>query len=395
VDADSEYSSARGESWDAPARSLQAAIDRVAEAGGGEVWVKAGVYKPAGNNRNATFALKPKVKLLGGFRGTETDGSQRNPKANKTILSGDLGKTPDSDNCYHVVTGAADGLLDGFFIIKGNANGLAENGVGAGVLLPKGTGNFSIANCIFERNNASWQGGGIYVEDTSLSVTNCMFFSNSATSGAGLATKGSTRLTVLDSFFSSNFALQTGGAMELQADVEALIERCSFMYNRAQGSGGAISAQIAGNRSARIELVDNIFNNNISGKNAGAIFFSGKFQPIISRCTFAQNVGKLGAGAIGSESGVAVVIEDCLFRQNKGKKGREDIGNDEASIIAEHREVPIEPVPEAVPEVAEVIEVVEQEEIPLTPKSPLPDVYVHREPDSPILLSSILSKSAF
>ena len=114
VDSNPRYTSVRGESWDAPAQSLQAAIDLVAAAGGGEVWVKAGVYKPDSKDREATFLLKPNVKLLGGFRGTESERSQRNPKANRTILSGNIGKTSDSDNCYHVVTGASGCLLDGF-----------------------------------------------------------------------------------------------------------------------------------------------------------------------------------------------------------------------------------------------------------------------------------------
>ena len=176
VDSNPRYTSVRGESWDAPAQSLQAAIDLVAAAGGGEVWVKAGVYKPDSKDREATFLLKPNVKLLGGFRGTESERSQRNPKANRTILSGNIGKTSDSDNCYHVVTGASGCLLDGFTISNGNANGLAGKGVGAGLLLPKGTRHFVLANCTFEKNSASWQGGGVFAENTSLAMTNCMFF---------------------------------------------------------------------------------------------------------------------------------------------------------------------------------------------------------------------------
>jgi hypothetical protein len=244
VDCNARYPSERGESWEAPTQSLQAAIDLVADAGGGEIWIKAGVYKPAGDNRETTFLLKPNVTLLGGFRGTESDASQRNPKANRTILSGAIGKATDSDNCYHVVTGASGCLVDGVIISKGNANGLTGNGVGAGLLLPKGTADFVLANCTFEKNKASWQGGGVFADNTSLALTNCMFFSNAANSGAGLATKGDTALRVVDTFFSSNFSTHSGGAIELQPETEAFIGGCSFMYNRTEGSGGAVSMQI-------------------------------------------------------------------------------------------------------------------------------------------------------
>jgi predicted outer membrane repeat protein len=385
VDCNPRYTSVRGESWDTPVKSLQAAIDLVAAAGGGEVWVKAGVYKPDGDDREATFLLKPNVKLLGGFRGTESDRSQRNPKANRTILSGAIGKSTDSDNGYHVVTGASGCLLDGFIISKGNANGLAGKAVGAGLLLPKGTRDFALANCTFEKNNASWQGGGVFAESTSLTLTNCMFFSNAANSGGGMATKGDTTLRMLDSFFSSNFSSQSGGAIELQPDTEAFIGGCSFMYNRSEGSGGAVSMQITGNHPARLELIDSTFNGNIAGKNAGAILFSGKFQPIISRCSFTQNVGKQGAGAIATEADVFAVIEDCVFKKNKGMKGQEDIGTNDASKIAGHRTAAPEPEP--------VME--EQEEAPPTPQSVLPEIHVHREPDSTVLLSDVLAEKAY
>lgn len=383
VDGNARYVSMQGASWDTPFKSLQAAIDMVAAAGGGEVWVKAGVYKPDGAVREATFLLKPNVKLFGGFRGTESDRSQRNPKANRTILSGDIGKTTASDNCYHVVTGASNGLLDGFIISKGNANGLTEQGVGAGLLLPRGTKHFTLVNCTFEKNNASWQGGGIFAENTTLALTNCMFFSNAANSGGGLATKGDSELRILDTFFSSNVSIQSGGAIELQSGIDAFIGGCSFMYNRSEGRGGAVSMQTTGNRPARLELIDSIFNGNVAGENAGAVLFSGKFKPIVSGCSFTQNVGKKGAGAIAIGSGVSAVIEECRFKKNRGLPGQEDIGTDEASEIVDRRAVAPKPVVE------------EEEAAAPTPKSVLPEIQVHREPDSTVLLSDLLAESAY
>jgi len=387
VDANPRYTSVNGKSWDAPVKSLQAAIDLVAAAGGGEVWVKAGVYKPDNEGRESTFLLKPKVSLLGGFRGTESDRSQRNPKANRTILSGNIGKTGDSDNCYHVVTGASKCLLDGFIISKGNANGPAGKSMGAGLMLPEGVKDFTLVNCTFEKNDAIWQGGGVFADNTSLVVSNCMFFSNTANSGAALATKGNTTIRIGDTFFSSNFASQSGGAIELQTGTKAFIGGCSFMYNRTKGSGGALSMQRTGTSSARLELIDSIFNNNIAGKSAGAILVSGAFQPIISRCSFTQNVGKQGAGAIATLSGAVSVIEECVFKQNKGMPGMEDISKDEASEIAD-RLAP-EPEPEPVAVEAEPVE-----EAP-APQSIPPAVYVYREPDTKILLSDLLAESPY
>jgi len=385
VDGHSRQTSARGESWDAPVKSLQTAIDLVAAAGGGEVWVKAGVYKPDTGNRESTFLLKSNVSVFGGFRGIESDRSQRNPKANRTILSGAIGKSSDTDNCYHVVTGASKCLLDGFIISKGNANGPAGKGVGAGLMLPKEARDFSLINCTFEKNHAIWQGGGVFAENASLLVSNCMFFANSANSGAALAVKGNTKLTIRDTFFSSNFSSQSGGAIELPPGTEAFFAGCSFMYNRTEGSGAAISMQVTGNRTARLEIIDSIFNRNIAGKNAGALLLRGRFQPIVSRCSFAQNIGQQGAGAISTEAGAVTVIEECVFKNNKGMPGIEDIGTDKDSEIASRRAP--EPEPEPVVE--------EPEDVAPAPESTLPEIYVHRASDTKILLSDLLAGSPY
>ncbi len=64
--------------------------------------------------------------IYGGFNGTETLRTQRNPSANVTRLSGDIGATRDwADNSYHVVVGSytnSTAVLDGFTIYAGNAN---------------------------------------------------------------------------------------------------------------------------------------------------------------------------------------------------------------------------------------------------------------------------------
>ena len=56
------------------------------------------------------------VEVYGGFAGTETLLSERNPAANITILSGDIGTLGDpSDNCYHVVYNEDLGAGSRFF----------------------------------------------------------------------------------------------------------------------------------------------------------------------------------------------------------------------------------------------------------------------------------------
>src|SRR5689334_24327169 len=77
-----------------------------------------------------SFSLKSGVAIYGGFAGTETQLSQRNPATNVTVLSGDLNGddnsfTNNGENSLHVVTAIStdsSAILDGFRIGHGNAD---------------------------------------------------------------------------------------------------------------------------------------------------------------------------------------------------------------------------------------------------------------------------------
>lgn len=116
-----------GQFWSTAFNNLQSAIAAAATNVDpeDEIWVRGSAsgitYKP-GTSRGSTFQLQNRVKIYGGFAGTETDLFQRDPFANVTILSGDIGDANDpDDNCYHVVkaTGKLEfplTVLDGFTI---------------------------------------------------------------------------------------------------------------------------------------------------------------------------------------------------------------------------------------------------------------------------------------
>ena len=91
-----------GSSWANATDKLAVAMNSIAA----EVWVAAGIYKPAVSNRNIAFQLANGTKVYGGFAGTETKLDQRNWRANQTIFSGDITNTPANvyDNSKHLVT---------------------------------------------------------------------------------------------------------------------------------------------------------------------------------------------------------------------------------------------------------------------------------------------------
>lgn len=182
-----------GTSWLTACRFLQDALAVTEE--GDEVWVAAGTYYPddgtsiTKGDRSSSFTLKQDVKLIGGFAGGETDQDQRNPDENISILSGEIW----TDKIYwslHVVTFAGSATLDGFTVMKGNANGeTTPHNQGAAIYAPNTTTPV-IANCRFLNNTASSYGGAIFSASTSsfigVSVTKCIFSNNTASSGGAI-----------------------------------------------------------------------------------------------------------------------------------------------------------------------------------------------------------------
>jgi hypothetical protein len=124
-----------------------------------EIWVAAGTYTPTtGTDRTATFALKSGVAVYGGFAGTETLRSERDPVANVTILSGEIGAAGTSDNSYHVVTGRTGATLDGVTVSGGNANGGGLAGFGGGIF--NNANSPTLMNVTVSGNGAACTGAG-------------------------------------------------------------------------------------------------------------------------------------------------------------------------------------------------------------------------------------------
>ncbi len=198
-------------------------------AASGEVWVAAGVYLPTTDvvvgpsttDRQEAFLVPPGVAVYGGFAGTETQLSARDPRANVTILSGDIdGDDTDTDgnsiaettadvqgaNTYHVLTMDGTGtpitattVLDGFTITGGQAGGADFPDWAGGGLYCHGPGAASgcspkLAHLAFRGNSAS-SGGAIYDNGGSFgvsspSLTNVTFSGNSAVIGGAIFNVG-------------------------------------------------------------------------------------------------------------------------------------------------------------------------------------------------------------
>lgn len=243
-----------GSSWANAYTSLQPALTAAVSAD--EIWVAVGTYKPtATTDRTISFVLKNGVGVYGGFVGTETLRSQRDPVAHVTTLSGAVGAI--SNGSYHVVTAdaavTATGVIDGFTITGGNATGAGANQDRGGGMWING-GTVTVSHCVFSGNTANELGGGLRVTSASPSIDGCIFTGDyAAAGGAGIGAGAGSSFTVKNTIFRSNTTADTRGA-GIDADSGVTAVNCVFQGNTGNGlrygsSGTVINSTFTGNSS--------------------------------------------------------------------------------------------------------------------------------------------------
>ncbi|TWT40385.1 hypothetical protein RAS1_40940 [Phycisphaerae bacterium RAS1] len=274
-----------GSTWDltgpnAAFKFLQDALAAAAPiAGGGtnvEIWVAAGTYRPdesAANpngtgDQGATFQMRNRVALYGGFAGIEPSRAARQfsfctnglvggqlpaPCVNETILSGDLmgndlfdfGNYVDNTaSIVHSVANDATAVIDGFSVVGGRA-------IGGGGIVISADSAITIRNCTFYRNEAGY-GGAIYTEFSLPSIMNCRFFGNHATSALAAGDGGAVR----HSGVSGN----------------VILTNCVFSGNRADRYGGGIYS-FPGVAPSSLSTYNCTLTQNLAGTAGGGAFF--------------------------------------------------------------------------------------------------------------------------
>ncbi|MFN0214911.1 MAG: choice-of-anchor Q domain-containing protein [Saprospiraceae bacterium] len=338
-----------GTSWSDAFLDLQSALN--AAGYGHQIWVAKGTYFPTTSaNRSMSFELKNGVKLIGGFTGTEISADQRDPALNPTRLSGNIGDTAiQTDNSYHVLRGKGlddNTLLDGFIISDGFSVGAVDassdpNGAGLYLVGSSLLANSrpTIANCLFENNQAGEAGGAIFasfhdLDDPFMSENlvnpvffNCVFDQNQAKFyGGAIMKEGPTGVN--DSF---------------------LIEDCKFTQNYVYYlDGGGI--YFARSNQSKIQMSRCLFDSNTAFGGQGGGFCLPTYEPggyttdlILDSCTFRKNIAPIGGGFYydGQSSDHPDVILnlsmwDCLFYENTSKN---DLGSAFAAAISNNEKV--------------------------------------------------------
>ncbi|MFN5237304.1 MAG: hypothetical protein ACK5FV_09070, partial [Bacteroidota bacterium] len=302
-----------GQNWSDAYRNLHDALS-VSDSGD-EIWVARGTYFPAEDgDRSARFQLPSGVRLYGGFSGNEFFAEERDPQANPTILSGDIGvpgdSTDNSNNLLYLAypdTGTLieglifrDAVADNFNVNVGEAG---NSGAAMYIMAKDGTGYPTIRHCVFERNTAAGPGGAVYANGSgSGSVApvfdRCAFIGNRSTSNSG------------------GGIYRSGGSWLDRPDD---IRECRFEGNFAFFSGGSVYFRDS-ERTDTFDVRDCVFYNNLARIQSDGICF-GNPRDIsttclkITGCQFRQSrgAGCLHADQFGYDGNTKISVDSCLF----------------------------------------------------------------------------------
>lgn len=244
--------------WSNACADLQTALTAADTTAGAtyQIWVAAGTYKPSttglSDSRAATFTLTDGVAIYGGFAASGTPAwADRNPAANVTVLSGDLNSDDAAnfanrgDNAYNVVTVpgtvSSGGVLDGFTIRGGSANGSAQDQNRGGGVQVLG-GSPTLANLTVTDNQASFCGGGVQSNGGAPTLTNVRIVGNEATNYGGgmysLGSSGGSPVVLRNVIFSGNSAPKTWGGGLYAGQGTMTLTNVLFSGNSANVAGG-------------------------------------------------------------------------------------------------------------------------------------------------------------
>ena len=302
-----EGEAGNGESWERAAGDLQEAIDMMHAVGGGQVWVAAGTYHPVSHpnggssGREAHFALRPGVTVLGGFPSAGSPGlDARDPWEHGTICSGEFGIPASStDNVYHVFfhpdSAGLDGsaVLDGVTITDGVADGPPPHDRGAGMY--NAASSPTLRNCLLINCVATWGGGMHNCRTSSPALTRCVFSGNSATNGGAMVNAATSTPTLVSCVFANNRGMLDGGGVLNDAS-DPLLANCIFIANEAERDGGGVCNVLSSPHLGLCTLRDNV------AARGGGICNTTSSFPVVDNCIVWSNRAPTGASMCDAHS---------------------------------------------------------------------------------------------
>ncbi|HMB68798.1 MAG TPA: right-handed parallel beta-helix repeat-containing protein [bacterium] len=303
--------------------TIQAAID--AALPGDHVVLEDGTFTGAGN-RDLTFDGKDLVVRSRNGPGAAAIDSQGSPGDPHRAFRLDAGETSASRIEGLTITG---GFVEGPFpesggggiLVAYDSHPVIENcvfdgneagfqGFGAGLLAWEGC-DITLRDCSFLNGTSGWYGGGFTLrKDCDALVERCQVIGNWALHAGGGASITNSDATVNDCLFADNETVEVdGGGVLVKAGALPVFTRCVFSGNRAFWGGG-----LGVGNYADVTAIDCLFENNEAMSSGGAVIVSQDPASLHAiRCTFVHNRATYHAGHILAAGSSTITVESSIL----------------------------------------------------------------------------------
>ncbi len=337
-----------GASWSTAYASLQ---DALAQSGPtDEIWIAEGVYYPdvgedvSDGKTDTSFVIGGRqdgLGLYGGFSGTESSRSARDPGSNPTVLSGDVDENDDpfepntdsdgdpdtptqtdhirGNNSNHVLflDGTSNALtektlIDGVTVTAGEATGSEQaggglycdgEGNGSGTSSSKFTCSPTLRNVVFAGNRAEFSGGALQNNGrndggSSPRLTNVVFVGNATYRTAG-GTKGG-------ALYNDAVGGIDGGTSS------PVITNTTFYANRA-AKGGVMFSDAFDNATAQPQITNSILWDNSASGSGDEINNANGASPVLAHTIIQGGVNGTGVAGDPNTDGGNNLDQDPLL----------------------------------------------------------------------------------
>ncbi|MGB9623939.1 MAG: right-handed parallel beta-helix repeat-containing protein [Phycisphaerae bacterium] len=262
-----------GFTWPTAKQTIQAALDAARE--GDQIWVAAGTYVEC-------LAMRNGVALYGGFAGNEVELTQRDWRANKTIVDADgRGSGVALRLCL-----AATTRIDGFTIRNGTGTLVGSLAYGGGIYCAASAA--TITNNTVTANTAD-AGSGIYCVQCSVTIANNTVSHNT---GAGINCTDSPLTEVLNNIVMRNGTTGiycSGGSPTLANNIIAQNDGngiyCRYCSPTITNNT-IVGHSVAGNSGIYCERSSPTVTNTIIAFNAVGMTVSSGSPTLRSNCTY-------------------------------------------------------------------------------------------------------------
>ncbi|MBN1355801.1 right-handed parallel beta-helix repeat-containing protein [bacterium] len=266
--------------------------DALAVAGSGDtIQVAAGTYASNDPQYSETMPLvmKDGIALI-----------RENPEILPVIDANDYGQVI---RCVDLSSGA---WIEGFKITGGAAYVTETNG--GGMYVEKST--LSVVSCYFTDNQADKDGGGLYCDNATVSITDCRFESNRSRKGGGLQVDPNSVVSLSNCLITANQATNDGAGLSCALNSNVVISNCEISSNAATMSGGGIFCY------EMKPFLSNCFvSGNSAGKKGGGVCINqsafNAFQSV-----FIDNTAVEDGGAIALSYSTQVTVTECVITGN-------------------------------------------------------------------------------